>query len=56
MRHFACAILAIAILGLLYAVFLRAQILREDTGSERMREVWSAINEGAISYLMNRKS
>jgi K(+)-stimulated pyrophosphate-energized sodium pump len=45
------AVLAVAILGLLYAMFLRAQILREDKGSERMREVWSWIREGADAYL-----
>ncbi len=48
---FIWAILGIAILGLAYALFLRAQILREDKGSEKMQEVWSAIREGAIAYL-----
>ena len=45
------AVLAIAILGLGYAVFLRAQILREDKGSARMQEVWGWIREGADAYL-----
>jgi K(+)-stimulated pyrophosphate-energized sodium pump len=45
------AVLAIAILGLAYAVFLRAQILREDKGSARMQEVWGWIREGADAYL-----
>ena len=45
------AVLAIAIVGLGYAVFLRAQILREDKGSPRMQEVWGWIREGADAYL-----
>lgn len=45
------SVLAIAILGLLYAVFLRSQILKEDKGTEKMQEVWNAIREGADAYL-----
>jgi K(+)-stimulated pyrophosphate-energized sodium pump len=45
------AVLAIAVLGLLYAVFLRAQILREDKGTARMQEVWGWIRDGADAYL-----
>jgi K(+)-stimulated pyrophosphate-energized sodium pump len=45
------AVLGVAILGLLYALFLRSQILREDKGTERMQEVWGAIREGADAYL-----
>jgi K(+)-stimulated pyrophosphate-energized sodium pump len=44
-------VLAVSILGLLYAVFLRAQILREDKGTERMQEIWGWIKEGANAYL-----
>jgi K(+)-stimulated pyrophosphate-energized sodium pump len=44
-------VLAIAILGLAYALFLRRQILREDKGTARMQEVWGAIRDGADSYL-----
>jgi K(+)-stimulated pyrophosphate-energized sodium pump len=44
-------VLAIAIVGLGYALFLRAQILREDKGSAKMQEVWGAIREGANAYL-----
>ena len=44
-------VMAVAILGLLYALFLRAQILREDKGSAKMQEVWGAIKEGADAYL-----
>lgn len=45
------AVFGIAILGLLYAVFLRSQILREDKGTEKMQEVWNAIRVGADAYL-----
>ncbi|MEJ2012868.1 MAG: sodium-translocating pyrophosphatase [Anaerolineales bacterium] len=44
-------VLGIAILGLLYALFLRAQILKEDKGTEQMQKVWNAIRDGADSYL-----
>ena len=45
------AVLGIAILGLGYAIFLRAQILREDKGTARMQEVWGWIRDGANAYL-----
>lgn len=45
------SILGIAILGLLYAIFLRWQIMKEDKGTEKMQEVWGAIREGADTYL-----
>ncbi|HTP00400.1 MAG TPA: sodium/proton-translocating pyrophosphatase, partial [Anaerolineales bacterium] len=44
-------VLGIAIVGLLYALFLRSQILREDKGTEKMQEVWGAIRDGADAYL-----
>jgi K(+)-stimulated pyrophosphate-energized sodium pump len=44
-------VLGVAILGLLYAIFLRFQILKEDKGSLDMQEVWNAIREGANAYL-----
>ena len=44
-------ILGVSMLGLLYALFLRRQILREDKGSPKMQEVWNAIREGADTYL-----
>ena len=44
-------VLAIAVLGLLYALFLRAQVLREPKGSEKMQDVWNAIRIGADTYL-----
>src|SRR5687767_6593067 len=45
------AVFGTAILGLLYAIFLRAQILREDKGTAKMQEVWNAIKDGADAYL-----
>jgi K(+)-stimulated pyrophosphate-energized sodium pump len=45
------AVFGIAIVGLLYAIFLRSQILREDKGTEKMQEVWGAIKDGADAYL-----
>jgi K(+)-stimulated pyrophosphate-energized sodium pump len=45
------AVLGIAILGLLYALYLRSQILKEDKGTEKMQEVWWAIRTGADAYL-----
>jgi K(+)-stimulated pyrophosphate-energized sodium pump len=44
-------VFGIAILGLLYANFLRMQILREDKGTAKMQEVWGAIKDGADAYL-----
>src|SRR3990172_2938424 len=44
-------VLIVAILGLGYALLLRSQILREDKGTEKMQQVWSAIREGADAYL-----
>ncbi|MEW6717720.1 MAG: sodium-translocating pyrophosphatase [Chloroflexota bacterium] len=44
-------VLGTAILGLVYAIFLRRQILREDKGSPQMQKVWGAIRDGADSYL-----
>jgi K(+)-stimulated pyrophosphate-energized sodium pump len=45
------SVLGIAILGLLYAIFLRFQIMKEDRGSPKMLEVWEAIRDGADAYL-----
>ncbi len=45
------AVLAIAILGIIYAFVLRAQILKQDKGTPRMQEVWGFIKSGANAYL-----
>ncbi len=44
-------VVGVAILGLLYALFLRSQTLREATGTPKMQEVWNAIRAGADTYL-----
>ena len=44
-------VLGISLLGLLYALFLRRQILREDKGTPKMQEVWGSIRVGADAYL-----
>ncbi len=44
-------VLAIAFVGLLYALYLRRQILAEDKGTDKMIEVWEAIRQGANAYL-----
>ena len=44
-------VLAIAILGLGYALLLRSQIMKADKGTPKMQEVWNAIREGANAYL-----
>jgi K(+)-stimulated pyrophosphate-energized sodium pump len=44
-------VLAIAFIGLLYALLLRKQILAEDKGTAKMQEVWEAIRQGANAYL-----
>jgi K(+)-stimulated pyrophosphate-energized sodium pump len=45
------SVLGAAILGLVYAVFLRYQVLKEDKGTPKMQEVWNAIRKGADAYL-----
>jgi len=44
-------VLGIAVLGLLYALLLRKQVLRNDKGSSQMQLIWNAIREGADAYL-----
>jgi K(+)-stimulated pyrophosphate-energized sodium pump len=44
-------VLGIAVIGLLYALVLRRQVLRYETGTPEMKLVWDAIREGADAYL-----
>ncbi len=44
-------VLAISLLGIGYAFFIRSQILAQDTGTPKMREVWGFIKTGANAYL-----
>lgn len=48
-------VLGVAILALLYAWFLRKSVLKKDTGTPKMLEVWNPIRIGANSYL-NRQA
>ncbi|MCY2995798.1 MAG: sodium/proton-translocating pyrophosphatase [Planctomycetota bacterium] len=45
------AVLIIAIIGLLYALMLRKQVLAAPQGTKKMQEVAEAIREGANAYL-----
>ncbi|MGL4648212.1 MAG: sodium-translocating pyrophosphatase [Caldilineaceae bacterium] len=44
-------VLFIALLGLLYAWYLRRQVLAAEKGTPQMLEVWEAIKTGADAYL-----
>ncbi len=44
-------ILVVAVLGLLYALMLRNQVLAADKGTKKMQEIAAAIREGANAYL-----
>jgi K(+)-stimulated pyrophosphate-energized sodium pump len=44
-------ILAISIFGLLFAVYLIRDVLKRDTGTDRMREISDAIKAGAEAFL-----
>jgi K(+)-stimulated pyrophosphate-energized sodium pump len=44
-------VLGISVLGLLFAVFLTGNVLKRDTGSEKMREISDAIKSGAEAFL-----
>jgi len=44
-------VLALAVVALLYAGWLRSRVLAYETGNERMREVWGWIRDGANAYL-----
>src|SRR5687768_331560 len=47
-------VLGIAVLGLLYALYLVRQILAEPKGSAKMQEVWNYIKTGANAYLRSQ--
>lgn len=44
-------VIVIAIVSFIYSWWLRQDVMRHDTGTEDMKEVWSAIKEGADAYL-----
>jgi K(+)-stimulated pyrophosphate-energized sodium pump len=45
------SVLIVAFISLLYAWLLRGSVLKKDTGTKQMQEVWNAIKVGANSYL-----
>jgi K(+)-stimulated pyrophosphate-energized sodium pump len=44
-------IFGISVIGLLFALFLSRDVMRRDTGSEKMREISDAIKAGAEAFL-----
>jgi len=45
------AVLVVAVLSLLYAWWLRRDVMAEDKGTEAMIRIWTAIKDGADAYL-----
>ena len=48
------SVLLVALLGLIYAVWLRRQVLAHDKGTPEMQVVWKAIKTGADAYLVRQ--
>ncbi|MFX1580723.1 MAG: sodium/proton-translocating pyrophosphatase, partial [Promethearchaeota archaeon] len=44
-------VIVAAIISLIYAVWLRRDVLKNDKGTKKMQEVWTAIKDGAHAYL-----
>jgi len=44
-------IFSVSIFALLFAVFLIRNVMKRDTGTEKMREISDAIKEGAEAFL-----
>ena len=44
-------VLAVALIGLWYTWFLKRQVMANDAGEGKMVEVWTAIKQGADTYL-----
>jgi K(+)-stimulated pyrophosphate-energized sodium pump len=49
--NYAYAVLAISLVALAIAYGLRAQVLAADEGTEKMKEIAAAVQEGAAAYL-----
>jgi K(+)-stimulated pyrophosphate-energized sodium pump len=45
------SVVAVAVAALLYALILRRHVLRESTGSGKVKDVWNGIKAGANAYL-----
>jgi K(+)-stimulated pyrophosphate-energized sodium pump len=48
------AVVGISIAALIYAMILAKQVLKESSGSGKMKEVWNGIKLGANAYLMTQ--
>ncbi|MFX1504539.1 MAG: sodium-translocating pyrophosphatase [Promethearchaeota archaeon] len=47
-------VVIVAILSFIYSWLLRRDVMSHDTGTEEMKEVWSAIKEGSDAYLQKQ--
>ncbi|HDN79010.1 MAG TPA: hypothetical protein ENG33_00935, partial [Chloroflexi bacterium] len=45
------SVVVVAVAALIYAYLLARQVLKEDTGTPKMRAVSDGIREGALAYL-----
>ena len=45
------SVIAVAVGALIYALILRREVLRESTGSGKVKDVWNGIKSGANAYL-----
>jgi K(+)-stimulated pyrophosphate-energized sodium pump len=45
------SVIAVAVGALIYALILRREVLRESTGTGKVKEVWNGIKSGANAYL-----
>lgn len=44
-------VMGVAVIGLIYTLLLKRQVMAHSTGDEKMLEVWNAIRVGANAYL-----
>jgi len=44
-------VIIVAILSFIYSWWLKQDVMKQDTGTDDMKQVWSAIKEGADAYL-----
>jgi K(+)-stimulated pyrophosphate-energized sodium pump len=44
-------VILVAIISFIYSLWLRNDVMKQETGTEDMQKVWSAIKEGADAYL-----
>ena len=48
-------ILGISVIGLLFALYLIRDVMKRDTGTEKMQEISNAIKQGAEAFLRRMK-